>query len=60
MNVKTLDLSHNWIREISLNSNGTRLGHKTNESLSLSYNEFVYWPHGFVTITRASNPCIPN
>ena len=37
LQVKSLDLSYNWIREIPLSSNGTRLGHRTIESLSLSY-----------------------
>ena len=47
MKIKNLDLSYNRISDISVSSNGTRLGHKTIESLSLSYNEFVYWPPWF-------------
>ena len=53
MNIKTLDLSHNWINDISVSSNGTRIGHKTIESLSLSYNEFVYWPPWFCDVNSS-------
>ena len=58
--IKTLDLSHNWIREISLSGNGTRLGHKTIQSLSLSYNEFVYWPPWFCDHNSSQQSLYPN
>ena len=60
MTIKTLDLSHNWIREISLSGNGTRLGQKTIESLSLSYNEFVYWPPWFCDHNSSQQSLYPN
>lgn len=44
LKVQSLDLSHNLIREIQSSSNGSRLGHRTIDSLSLSYNEFVRPP----------------
>ena len=45
--LKSLDFSNNWISNIPLSANGSRLGHKNLESLKLNSNEIDYWPPWF-------------
>ena len=45
--LKTLNLGHNWIRNISVPENGKRIGSKTIENLGLSFNNFLQYPPWF-------------
>ena len=55
--LRHLDLSYNWINNITVTSNGSRLGHTGIDALSLAHNEFVYWPPWFCS-SRSSNTAL--
>lgn len=50
---------YNWINNITVTSNRSRLGHAGIDALSLAHNEFVYWPPWFCSSKSSNTPLYP-